>query len=126
VREQGGVVELLVERVDADDARVVEEGVDGGLRGRAPVCDEAARRPAGLRPLLTTITGLDAVSRLQILAKRCGFPRDSRYRRTTSVPASCSQKRRKSLPDRSALLPIDTNEDSPRPLRAASSSAAMP
>ena len=128
VREQLGDVELLVQGLDADDARVVEERVDAASEAcsRAPVCDDAARRPAALRPLLTTITGLDAVSRRQICAKRWGFPSDSRYRRTTSVPPSCSQKRRKSLLDRSALLPIETNDERPRPRRAASSSAAIP
>jgi hypothetical protein len=44
----------------------------------APVCDEAARWPAAVRPLLTAITGLVAVSRRVIRPNLRGFPNDSR------------------------------------------------
>ena len=42
------------------------------------------------------------------------------------MSGSCSQYSRKSLPERSALSPIETNDDSPIPRAAASSIAAIP
>ena len=42
------------------------------------------------------------------------------------MSGSCSQYSMKSLPERSALSPIETNEESPIPRAAASSMAAMP
>ena len=44
----------------------------------------------------------------------------------TSVPGSPSQYCSRSLPERSALLPVETNDDRPRPRRAASATAAIP
>ena len=38
------------------------------------MCDDAARRPAALRPLLTTITGLEAVSLAADLAEALRVP----------------------------------------------------
>jgi hypothetical protein len=46
--------------------------------------------------------------------------------RSTDVSGSCSQYSRKSLLERSALSPIETNDDSPIPRAAASSIAAIP
>ncbi len=92
----------------------------------APVCDIAARDPAAERPLLTAITGLRAATRRAICPNRRGLPNDSRYSPITSVPSSFSQYRSRSLPERSALFPVDTKDDKPRPRRAASVIAAMP
>ena len=44
----------------------------------------------------------------------------------TSVAASSSQNRSRSLPERSALFPVETNEDRPSPRRVASATAAIP
>ena len=81
----------------------------------APVCDEVARAPAGERPLLTARSGLLRANRRATRANFRGLPNDSRYSSATSVPGSCSQYWRKSLPDRSALFPTETNDDSPDP-----------
>ena len=44
----------------------------------APVCDDAARRPAAVRALLTATIGLAVVIRRAIRPNRRGFPNDSR------------------------------------------------
>ena len=44
----------------------------------APVCDDAARWPAAVRPLLTATIGLSCVMRRAIRLKRGGLPNDSR------------------------------------------------
>ncbi len=78
------------------------------------------------RPDLTAITGL---LRARVLASRAnlrGFPNDSRYNSTTSVRSSDCQYCSRSLPDTSARLPAETNEDSPSPRLAASARIAMP
>ncbi len=100
--------------------------VESDAASSAPVWDMAARAPAAERPLFTAITGLRAATRRAICPKRRGLPNDSRYSPITSVPGSFSQNRRKSLPERSALFPVETNEDRPSRRRAASAIAAMP
>ncbi len=45
---------------------------------REPVCDDAARRPARVRPLFTATIGLRRATRRAIWVKRRGFPKDSR------------------------------------------------
>ena len=44
----------------------------------APVCDDAARWPAAVRPLLTATIGLSFVMRRAIRPNRRGLPNDSR------------------------------------------------
>jgi hypothetical protein len=44
----------------------------------APVCEEAARCPAAVRPLLTAITGLEALTRRAMRPNLRGLPNDSR------------------------------------------------
>ena len=78
--EHGGHVEHLVDGVGADDARVPEECVDGRVgRGeqRAGVRGGGAL-PAAVRPLLTAITGLAAVTRRAMRPNLRGLPNDSR------------------------------------------------
>jgi hypothetical protein len=44
----------------------------------APVCEEVARDPAGVRPLLTTTIGLLRATRRAMRANLRGLPKDSR------------------------------------------------
>ena len=116
-RQQRGDVEELAERVGADHAGLAEQRVDGDVGGReqrARCATSVARAPAAERPLLTATIGLLRPTRRAIRANFRALPNDSRYSRITSVFASCSQYWRKSLPDRSALLPTETNAESPR------------
>ncbi len=92
----------------------------------APVCDEVARAPAADRPLLTARIGFLRAIRGASRENLRGLPNDSRYSSATSVLGSCSQNWRKSLPDRSALFPTETNDDRPTPSRPAASMIAMP
>ena len=92
----------------------------------APVCEEVARAPAAERPLLTTSNGLRRANRGAMRANLRGCTNDSMYIIATSVPGSCSQYWRKSPLPRSALLPTETNDDSPRPSRSAASMIATP
>ena len=55
-----------------------------------------------------------------------GFPNDSRYSRITVVSGSWSQNCSRSLLLTSALLPIDTNVETPSPSPAAWPSSSMP
>ena len=48
------------------------------------MCDEAARLPAGVRPLFTTTIGLCRETRRAIRANLRGLPNDSRYNRMTA------------------------------------------
>ena len=82
---------------------------------RAPVWEEVALAPAAERPLLTASTGLVLATRRAMRANLRGLPNDSRYSSTRSVRSSCSQNESRSLPEMSALLPTDTNDDSPSP-----------
>ena len=93
----------------------------------APVCDDAARCPAAERPLLTATIGLCCVMRRAIRPKRARVAERlqvEQQRPRCRGPAPST--RRKSLPERSALSPIETNDESPIPRVAASSIAAMP
>ena len=92
----------------------------------APVCEDAARAPALVRPALTASTGFARATRRATRPNLRGLPNDSRYRATTSVAGSCSQYCNRSLEDRSALSPSDTNALSPIPRRDAPSIAAAP
>ena len=92
----------------------------------APSCDDAARRAPAVRALLTATIGFAVVIRRAMRPNRRGFPNDSRWSANTAVPGSCSQYSRKSLPERSALSPIETNEENPIPRAAAASIAAIP
>ncbi len=91
-----------------------------------PVCDEAARMPAPVRPLFTAAIGFLRPTRRAISRKRRGFPNDSRYSSTTSVPGSCSQYSSRSLPDTSALLPTLMKCEMPMPSARAVSRIASP
>ena len=86
---------------------------------RAPVCDDAARAPAALRPLFTATIGFFRATRRAICANRRGFPKLSRYRRITSVSGSFSQCSMRSLPETSALFPTETKLRTPIPSAAA-------
>ena len=102
-------VEKLVESVDPNDAGLPEQRVDRDVGlAIAAVCEEAARTPAAERPLLTATIGLRRDTRRAMRANLRGLPKDSRYKSTTSVPASSSQYWSRSLPLTSALLPTDT------------------
>src|ERR1700731_5214029 len=92
----------------------------------APVCEEVARLPAGVRPPFTARIGLERLTRRATRANLRGFPNDSRYNMITSVWRSLSQYWMKSLPDRSALLPTDTKEDRPEPSVCARAITASP
>src|SRR6185503_9966688 len=61
-----------------------------------------------------------------VQANRRGLPNDSRYSATARVAGSSYQYASRSLPLTSALLPSDTNVDTPVPVRAADSRIAMP
>jgi hypothetical protein len=82
---------------------------------RAPVCDEVARLPAWPRPPFTARIGLERLTRRAMRANLRGFPKDSRYSMIRPVSASDSQYCRKSLPERSALFPTETNDEMPDP-----------
>src|ERR1700693_6175041 len=92
----------------------------------APVCDEVARFPAGDRPPLTARIGLERLTRRAMGANLRGLPNDSRYSIIRSVAPSASQYWMTSLPDRSALLPTDTNDEIPDPSACARAITAMP
>jgi hypothetical protein len=87
---------------------------------------DGAPSPAAGRPLLTAMIGFDAPSRRAIVPNRRGLPNDSRYSSTTRVASSPSQYWRKSLLDRSALSPVETNDESPMPRAAAAAIEATP
>ena len=127
--EQRGHVELLEHGVGADDARALEQRVDGHV-GRADQRAGAGRARAppplpGGRSRPPRSASRAAIRRATAPNRR-GLPNDSRYSSTTQVASSSSQYCRKSLPERSALSPVDTNEDRPTPRRAASAIAATP
>ena len=75
----------------------------------APVWLDAARAPSAVRPDLTIRIGFFRVTRLAISVKRRGLPNDSRYMHMTRVAGSFSQYSTRSLPETSALLPMETN-----------------
>src|SRR5699024_3604513 len=91
-----------------------------------PVCDEAARSPAAVRPDFTIAIGLCRPIRRASRPNLRGLPNDSRYSRSTSVLGSDSQYCSRSLPEMSALLPTDTKLDSPRFRRDAAARIARP
>ncbi len=92
----------------------------------APVWLEAARAPAAVRPDLTTRIGFLRLTRLAISVKRRGLPNDSRYMQMTLVAGSSSQCSSRSLPETSALLPIETNWVRPMPRSWATLRIATP
>ena len=79
----------------------------------APVCDEAARAPASVRPDFTTSRGLRFEILRQICIKRLAFPKDSKYIKIKSVCGSSSQYSRRSLPETLVLLPMLTKIGKP-------------
>jgi hypothetical protein len=87
---------------------------------------DAARAPASVRPDLTTRIGLTRETRLAISVKRRGLPNDSRYMQITEVDGSSCQYSSRSLPEVSALLPIEANWVRPSPRPAATLSTATP
>ncbi len=91
-----------------------------------PVCDDAARAPAAVRPALTVMIGFLRVTRRASWVKFRGLPNDSRYIRTTWTSSLSSQYSSRSLPETSVLLPIETNMETPRPQPAASARIASP
>ena len=93
---------------------------------RAAVCEPAARAPLGVVPLLTARIGLLRATRRASSANLRGLPNDSTYNRTTSVSGSSSHHSSRSFEETSALLPIETNADNPRPRDSAASSIASP
>ena len=127
--QQRGDVEQLVQRVGADHAGLLEQRVDGHVGGRQQRAGvRRGRAGAGGRA-----AALDRQDRLGArepggrCARTCAGCRTTRGRAARrSVSGSCSQYWRKSLPDRSALLPTETNDDSPTPRRLAASMIAIP
>ena len=92
----------------------------------AAVCEAAARAPARLGRSAWPGSASSAQRVLRSRANLRGLPNDSRYSSTTSVSGSSSQYSSRSFDETSALLPIDTNADSPRPRASACSSSARP
>src|SRR5215210_4974021 len=92
----------------------------------AAVWELAARAPAAVVPLLSASTGFERAMRCAIRPKRRGLPNDSTYIRTTSVAASSSHHSRRSFVETSALLPIETNAERPRPRCPAASRSTSP
>ena len=92
----------------------------------APVWLDAARAPSAVRPDLTTRIGFLRPTRLAISVNRRGLPNDSRYMAITRVPGSSSQYSSRSLPETSALLPMEANCVSPTPRSAATFKIATP
>jgi hypothetical protein len=92
----------------------------------APVCEDAARVPAVVRPDFTAAIGLRRPTRRASRPNFRGFPKDSRYSRITSVSSSASQYCRRSLPEMSALFPTLAKLESPSPRRPAAARIASP
>ena len=69
------------------------------------------------RPDFSATTGLRRARARASLANLRGLPNDSSQSSTTSVRGSSYQNCIRSLPDTSALLPAEANEDSPTPRR---------
>ena len=93
---------------------------------RAAVCELAARWPVAVVPLLSARIGLVRATRRASRPKRRGLPNDSTYMSTTSVASSSSHHSSRSLVETSALLPIETNAERPRPRDSAASRRASP
>ena len=127
--EQRGDVEQLADGGGPDHAGVPEQRVDRRVRRREqrPRVRHRGARPGRRAPALDRdhrLAGGDAASDLPEparVAERLQVQPDH-----VGAAASCSQYRSRSLPERSALFPVETNEDRPRPRRAASAIAAMP
>src|SRR5947199_6545683 len=92
----------------------------------APVWLLAARAPSAVRPDLTIRIGFLRVTRLAIQVKRRGLPNDSRYMAITRVAGPSSQYSTRSLPETSALLPIEANWVRPIPRSWATLRIATP
>lgn len=92
----------------------------------APVWLVAARAPSAVRPDFTIRIGFLRVTRFAISVKRRGFPNDSRYMQITRVSGSSSQCSKRSLPETSALLPMETNCVRPIPRSCATFKIATP
>ena len=87
---------------------------------------DAARAPAAVRPDFTSTIGFLRDTRRAISTNRFGSLNDSRYMQITRVPGSSSQYSSRSLAETSAVLPTETNCESPRPSPAAMLSTATP
>src|ERR1700694_2914318 len=92
----------------------------------APVCEEVARLPACVRPPLTARIGLLWLTRRATRANLRGFPSDSRYSMMRPVSGSDSQNWSRSVPEMSAFLRPETNEDMPEPIACARAMTAIP
>ena len=93
---------------------------------RAAVCELAALRPLALVPLFRARIGLRRATRRASRPKRRGLPNDSTYMSTSAVVSSSSHHSSRSFVETSALFPIETNADRPRPRASAASSSATP
>ena len=82
------------------------------------MCEAVARAPAAERPLLTATIGLLTREPPRDAGELSRVAERLEVQQRDVGAASCSQYCRKSLPDRSALLPTETNDDSPTPSRA--------
>ena len=91
--EQRRDVEQLLERLVAHHAGLAKQRVDDDVRSpaSAPVCEDAARAPAAMRPALTAMIGLRRATRRAICANCRGLPKLSRYSRITSVSGRPAQ-----------------------------------
>ena len=118
----------LLERLGADHAGLVEERLDGRRPSRrARRC--ASRRPAApapVRPLFIARIGFLRATRRAIRPKRAGCRTTRGRAAIRSVSRSSSQYSSRSLEETSALLPIETNAERPRPRAGACSSSARP
>ena len=86
-------------------ARALSSSMPESLR----ICEGAT----AVRPAFTAMIGLLRDTRRARRENLRGLPKLSRYNRITSVASSASQYCSRSLPDRSARLPAETNVDRP-------------
>ena len=95
-------------------------------RARQLAKDAVARAPTEERPDFSATIGFVLPMDLESRANLRGLPNDSRYSRITSVNGSDTQYPSRSLPEISALLPIDTTLENPRSRATVKSIAASP
>ena len=127
-REQRRGVDELLERACAQHAGLAEERVDrgvgagerGGVRARG-----ARRRPPSSRP--SARGSACGARRGARRARTCAGCRTTRGRAARGrSPGSSSHHSSRSFEETSALFPIETNDEKPRPRSAAFSSSARP
>ena len=107
----------------------MEERLDGRVRAgeRGRVRARRRVRPRVVVPLFIARIGFLRATRPRDAARTCAGCRTTRGRAaTSSVLSSSSQYSSRSFDETSALLPIETNDEKPRPRSDAFSSSASP